>query len=182
MSRQHSDGSRKAAGSSGPPTGGSTLSSTRSLRERVSALKNLRPFISMVWRTSPHLTAASLMLRLVRALLPIATLFVGKLIIDEVVLLVQAPRKPETLQQWLESGLLNRLGLLLVAEFALAVLADVLGRVVSLTDNLLSERVTNASSIRLMEHAAMLDLEDFEDAGSRINSSVLAARRVGASR
>jgi ATP-binding cassette subfamily B protein len=164
MSRQHSDGSRKAAGSSGPPTGGSTLSSTRSLRERVSALKNLRPFISMVWRTSPHLTAASLMLRLVRALLPIATLFVGKLIIDEVVLLVQAPRKPETLQQWLESGLLNRLGLLLVAEFALAVLADVLGRVVSLTDNLLSERVTNASSIRLMEHAAMLDLEDFEDA------------------
>lgn len=162
MSRQYSDGSRK--GSSGSPRGGSTLPSTRSLKERVGALKNLRPFISMVWRTSPHLTAASLMLRLVRALLPVATLFVGKLIIDEVVLLVQAPRKPETLQQWLESGLLNRLGLLLVAEFALAVLADVLGRVVNLTDSLLSERVTNASSIRLMEHAAMLDLEDFEDA------------------
>ena len=43
-------------------------------------------------------------------------------------------------------------------------LADILGRVVSLIDSLLSERVTNASSIRLMEHAATLDLEDFEDA------------------
>jgi hypothetical protein len=31
-------------------------------------------------------------------------------------------------------------------------------------DSLLSERVSNASSVRLMEHAATLDLEDFEDA------------------
>src|ERR1035438_10614603 len=29
---------------------------------------------------------------------------------------------------------------------------------------LLSERVSNTSSVRLMEHAATLDLEDFEDA------------------
>ncbi len=100
----------------------------------------------------------------VRALLPVATLFIGKLIIDDVVLLVQRPGKPNTLQGWLDSGLLNWLGFLLVAEFALAVLADVLGRVVSLIDSLLSERVSNASSVRLMEHAATLDLEDFEDA------------------
>jgi ATP-binding cassette subfamily B protein len=120
--------------------------------------------MAMVWRTSPHLTAASLALRLVRALLPVATLYIGKLIIDDVVLLVQAPDKPATLQQWLDSGRLNWLGVLLLGEFALAVLADVLGRVVSLVDSLLSERVTNASSVRLMEHAATLDLEDFEDA------------------
>ena len=118
----------------------------------------------MVWHTSPHLAASSLFLRIVRALLPVATLYVGKLIIDEVVLLVQSSEKPGTLQQWLDSGLLNRLGLLLAAEFALAVLADVLGRLVSLVDSLLSERVTNASSVRLMEHAATLDLEDYEDA------------------
>jgi ATP-binding cassette, subfamily B, bacterial len=95
----------------------------------------------------------------------VVALYIGKLIIDDVVLLVQAPDKPETFQQWLQSGLLNRLGLLLLAEFALAVMTDVLGRVVSLVDSLLSERVSNASSVRLMEHAATLDLEDFEDAG-----------------
>lgn len=140
------------------------MARTRSFKERVGALKNLRPFIAMVWNTSPHLAAASLVLRLVRALLPVATLFIGKLIIDDVVLLVQQPGKPNTLQGWLDSGLLNWLGFLLVAEFALAVLADILGRVVSLVDSLLSERVSTASSVRLMEHAATLDLEDFEDA------------------
>jgi ATP-binding cassette subfamily B protein len=129
----------------------------------------------MVWRTSPQLMAASLALRLIRALLPVITLYVGKLIIDDVVVLVQTPHKPETLSQWLNSGLLNWLGLLLIAEFALAVLADILGRIVSLVDSLLSERVSNSSSVRLMEHAATLDLEDFED--SEFQDQLERARR-----
>jgi ATP-binding cassette subfamily B protein len=165
MPRHYRDGGRVARGAAGRMPGGPPLPNTRSLKERVGALRNLWPFLAMVWRTSPPLTAASLLLRLLRALLPIVTLYIGKLIIDDVVLLVQAPPdRPETLRQWLDSGLLNRLGLLLFAEFALAVLADILGRVVSLVDSLLSERVSNASSVRLMEHAATLDLEDFEDA------------------
>jgi ATP-binding cassette, subfamily B, bacterial len=79
-------------------------------------------------------------------------------------MLVQMPDKPGTLLEWIDSDLLNWLGFLLIAEFALALPADILGRVVSLIDSLLSERVSNASSVRLMEHAAKLDLEDFEDA------------------
>ena len=43
-------------------------------------------------------------------------------------------------------------------------LADLLGRVVSLVESLLGERVSMSSSVRLMEHAVTLDLEDFEDA------------------
>jgi ATP-binding cassette subfamily B protein len=164
MPRQYSNGGRDRSGSSGRMPGGTGAPNTRSLRERFGALRNLRPFLAMVWRTSPTLTLASLSLRLLRALLPVATLYVGKLIIDDVVLLVQLPDKPDTLRQWFDSGLLNRLGLLLLAEFALAVLSDLLGRVVSLIDSLLAERITNASSVRLMEHAATLDLEDFEDA------------------
>ena len=88
----------------------------RSLKERVGALKNLRPFLIMVWRTSRGLTAASLVLRLVRAVLPVVTLYVGKLIIDDVVLLVQAQHKPETLRLWLGSGLLNWLIILLIGR------------------------------------------------------------------
>ena len=135
-----------------------------SLKERFSALRTLRPFIAMVWRASPSLMAASLALRLVRALVPVVALYVGKLIIDDVVRVVQMPGRPTTLDGWLESGELQWLGVLLSAEFALAVLSDVLIRVVSLVDGLLSEKVTNASSVSLMEHAATLDLEDFEDA------------------
>src|SRR5687768_5564831 len=125
-----------------------------SMRERVGALRNLSPFISLVWQTSRRLTIASLGLRLVRALLPIATLYVGKLIIDEVVAL--AGRGDVS---W-SSGMLDRLAWLLVLEFCLAVSSDVFGRIVSLVDSLLSEQLTNATSVRLMEHAATLDLED----------------------
>jgi ATP-binding cassette subfamily B protein len=175
MPRQHSDGGRSARGSVGRTPQGPSTATRKSLRERVGALKNLRPFAVMVWRTSPQLTAASLLLRLVRALLPVITLFVGKLIIDDVVVLVQTPHKPETLRQWLNSSLLDWLGFLLIAEFALAVLADILGRIVSLVDSLLSERVTNSSSVRLMEHAATLDLEDFED--SEFQDQLERARR-----
>jgi len=175
MPRQYSDGGRSARGSVGRTPQGPSTATSKSLKERVGALKNLRPFTVMVWRTSPQLTAASLVLRLVRALLPVITLFIGKLIIDDVVVLVQTPHKPETLGQWLNSGLLDWLGLLLMAEFALAVLADILGRIVSLVDSLLSERVTNSSSVRLMEHAATLDLEDFED--SEFQDQLERARR-----
>src|ERR1700728_3215538 len=175
MPRQNNHPDRTAKASPGRTSQGSYTTSNTSLKERFGALKNLRPFAMMVWGTSPQLMAASLALRLVRALLPVATLFIGKLIIDDVVALVQMPQKPEMFLQWLSSGLLDWLGLLLIAEFALAVLADILGRIVSLVDSLLSERVSNSSSVRLMEHAATLDLEDFED--SEFQDQLERARR-----
>ena len=133
-------------------------------RERFGALRNLPPFLAMVWHTSRLLTATTLVVRLVRALLPVATLFVGKLIIDEVVRLTTLPDRPAGLGGWLGSGLLGQLETLLLAEFALSVASDLLGRLVSLVDGLLSDRVSNDASVRLMEHAATLDLADFEDA------------------
>lgn len=173
MPRSYTDGGRTPAGIFGART--AAVPATRSLKERVGALRNLRPFLAMVWQTSPSLTAASLALRLVRAIIPVIALYVGKLIVDDVVLLVQTPDRPTTLPDWYASGRLNWLVLLLAAEFALAVLADVLGRVVSLVESLLAERVSNASSVRLMEHAATLDLEDFED--SEFQDQLERARR-----
>src|SRR5215212_6229413 len=116
MPRQYTMGGR---GAPPPPGGGVPLAQPRSLRERFGALRNLPPFLRLVWQTSPALTLGTLLLRLVRALLPVATLFVGKLIIDEVVALAQAPGTPATLSGWYASGLLHRLLWLLVAEFAL---------------------------------------------------------------
>ena len=55
-----------------------------SIRERVGALRNLPPFLKLVWQTSPAVSVAVIVLRLVRALLPVATLYVGALIIDAV--------------------------------------------------------------------------------------------------
>jgi ATP-binding cassette subfamily B protein len=145
------------------------------MRERFGALRNLPQFLGLVWRTSPTLTSFDLLLRFVRALLPIATLYVGKLIIDEVIRLASMAAHPPTFSAWWSSGLLDRLGWLLLLEFALAVSSDVLGRIVALIDSLLSERYINETSVRLMEHAASLDLEDFED--SELQDQLERARR-----
>src|ERR1700758_761943 len=101
MPRQYGNGDRDAWPPSGPAAFGPSATTGTSLKERVGALKNLRPFLIMVWRTSRGLTSASMVLRLFRAVLPVVTLYVGKLIIDNVVRLVQAPDKPGTLGLWL---------------------------------------------------------------------------------
>ncbi len=132
-------------------------------RQRVSAMRNIPPFLREIWSTSKPLTIASIGIRVIRALLPVVTLYIGKLIIDEAVRLV-ALDVPANLQDAWAGGQLNHLLTLIGAEFGLAIFSDLLGRIVSYVDSLLSERFTNATSIRLMEHAATLDLEDFEDA------------------
>ena len=152
----------------------------QTFRERLGALRNLPPFLKLVWRTSPALTASQAALRIVRALLPVVTLYVGKLIIDEVVLLAARASAHDTLQQWTASGELDHLGWLIALEFGLAVASDVLGRFVSLLDSLLSEQFSNETSLRLMEHAATLDLEDFED--SELQDRLERARRQAAGR
>ena len=133
------------------------------LRQRFGAMRNLPPFLREIWASSPWLTSASLALRLVRALMPVATLYVGKLIIDEAVRLVGARLPHDTLAAAWHSGELSHLVKLLALEFALAIASDLFGRLIAYVDSVLSEKFSNETSIRLMEHAATLDLEDFED-------------------
>jgi len=132
-------------------------------RERLGALRNLPPYLKLVWQTSPGISVAQGVLRLARALLPVAALYVGAKIIDEVVRLTQAPSPGATLDPWLASGMLQHIALLLALEFGLGMVSDILGRGISLLDALLAEKMSTTTSVRLMEHAASLDLEDFED-------------------
>ena len=104
-----------------------------------------------------------------RALLPVVLLYIAKLIIDEVVALSQRP-----------DGSLDRLTTLILAEFTLAIVSDILSRLVGLVDTLLAERVGTETSLRLMKHAATLDLEDFED--SELQDSLERARRQASGR
>jgi len=133
------------------------------MRQRFGAMRNIPPFLREIWGTSRPLTVASISLRLVRAFVPIATLYIGKLIIDEAVRLIALGVAHELADAW-RAGVLDHLLSLLGLEFALAIGSDLLGRLTGYVDSLLSEKFTNATSIRLMEHAATLDLEDFEDA------------------
>ena len=115
-------------------------------RERITALRNIPPLLKMVWQTSPSLTIAVLLLRFIAALLPVAMLYVSKLIVDKVV-------AHDTSHIWQLLGI----------EVGLAILGDALSRAISLCDSLLGDRFTNLVSLRMMEHASRLDLVSFED-------------------
>lgn len=122
-----------------------------SFRERLSALSNLPEFFRLVWQSSPGKTTMSFLLRIVRSAMPVALLYVGKLIIDQVVLLNR------------HGGSQHELWKLVIIEFLLAVVTDGLNRMISLMDNLLGDLFANYTSMRIMRHAATLDLEQFED-------------------
>ncbi|HEY4107597.1 ABC transporter ATP-binding protein [Puia sp.] len=129
-------------------------------KQRINALRNLPRFFALVWETSPRIMLFNVVVRIARSAIPVSTLYIGKLIIDEVVRLLRigdvgtAAHGP--------AGL-SHLWQLVALEFGLALLSDGLMRVVMLMDSLLGERFANFTSVRIMEHAAMLDLEQFED-------------------
>jgi len=105
----------------------------------------------MVWGTHRGYTAAMVALRLLRSVIPIAALWVGKLIIDVVVAsLSEAPDY-------------SRLWSLVALEIAIVVVGEVLARASSLFESLLGDLFSNVVSVRLMQHAATLDLAQFED-------------------
>ncbi len=120
--------------------------------ESLQSLKLLIPFFRMIWRTSPSLTFSNIFLRLFKAAIPLGQLYVGKLIIDEVIHLISAPQKDfDKLWWWI--GI----------ELGLAVFSEIFNRLISLTDALLGDLYANHSSIELMHKAASLDLGMFED-------------------
>lgn len=137
------------------------------LREQLAALRYVPPLLKLVWEVNAGLTLATVAMRLVRGGLPVALLWVGKLIIDEVVLLAGAGGLSAVAGGGLAGvfgGELTYLWTLVAIELGLAIFSDLLGRGVALVDSLLSDLFTNETSVRLMRHAARLDLRHFEDA------------------
>jgi ATP-binding cassette subfamily B protein len=124
----------------------------RGVRERLAALRYLPALVRLVWQTHRGYTAAMVLLRLLRAFVPVATLWAAKLIIDEVVALTRAP-----------GASLEPLWRVVALELAIVVVGELLARASSLVESLLGDLFSNHISVRLMRHAATLDLAQFED-------------------
>lgn len=121
-------------------------------REQWRSLKNLLPFFRLIWQTNQRLTAVSFLLRLLKAAIPTAALYVGKLIIDSVIELTNG------------EGDAQFLWTMVALELALGLFSNLLARGMSLSDSLLGDQVAIDISVKLMDHAARLDLMHFEDA------------------
>lgn len=120
-------------------------------RERFAALSNVPPLIKLVWQTHRGFTSAMILLRLIQAAVPVATLWVGKLIIDTIVASLSS--SPDYRRLWE----------LVALEIAIVVAGELLARASSLVESLLGDLFSHQISVRLMEHAATLDLYHFED-------------------
>jgi ATP-binding cassette subfamily B protein len=121
-------------------------------RDRLKALRNVPPVLRLVWEAAPAVVASGLALRVITALIPLATLAVSKWIIDMVVAAVKHP-----------GPLPSVIWILLAADFLLAALGNILGRAIDYTDARLADEFTLEVSMRVMGHAALMDLACFED-------------------
>jgi ATP-binding cassette subfamily B protein len=139
------------------------------------AFRHLPALAELSWRASRPLTAASVGLRLGRAFIPVATLYLAKLILDGVVALRAAPPPGPASLAWLHDPHVLRIALLVAAEFGLAILSDLTTRATTYADAVLADRTGNAVTLRLMTHAATLDLAQFED--SEVQDRLERARR-----
>jgi ATP-binding cassette, subfamily B, bacterial len=122
------------------------------MAERLSVLRYLPPFLRMVWATQPLYGFAVLAFRIVNAFTPVVLLWIGKLIIDGVVANIGAAAP-----DW------SRLAELVALELGIALLGDALTRAAGYYEALIGDLFSNEMSVRIMRHAATLDLEQYEN-------------------
>lgn len=122
-------------------------------KERLSAFSNFPEFFRLVWESSPKKTVLSFFFRILRSAMPVTLLYIGKLIVDEVIYLNSNPAISDHAYLWK----------LIALEFGLAIFTDALNRVINLLDSLLGDSFANFTSLKIMNHAATLDLDQLED-------------------
>ncbi|MGA7220280.1 MAG: ABC transporter ATP-binding protein [Candidatus Sulfotelmatobacter sp.] len=120
--------------------------------ERISALRNVPAVLKIVWDSGPGVVMFGLISRVFSSLLPVGLLWITKLIIDGIVQAVSHHQPVQPGFWWL-----------VVGEFALAVLNSILIRSIDYSDSLLADKYTRHVSVRVMNHAAGLDLIAYED-------------------
>jgi len=123
-----------------------------SWQERLTALRNTPPVLKIVWKSGPGVVVFGLVSRLFASMLPLALLWIPKLIVDEI-----------THPKFAGHVMSPRLWWLVASEFGLAVLGGILARAIDYSDSLLADKYTRYVSIQVMKHAAELDLIAYED-------------------
>jgi ATP-binding cassette subfamily B protein len=118
------------------------------------ALKYLPRFFAEVKKTNPTLFYFNVILRVLASVFPIAMLYVGKLIIDSVV---------EIVNQDL-SATYDNLWKFVVIELSLVILNDIFSRIISITEGLLGDQYSIQSSVRLINKTAEVEMYQLEDA------------------
>lgn len=123
-----------------------------SLKKSFSALIYIPRFFKEIWNTNKKLFLGSAFCRLIGAVLPVIVLWIGKIIIDEIIL-----------QTKLEVTDLTQLWTYVGVEFGLIVLSDLVSRAIQLTDSLLGDAYSIDTSVRIIKKTNQIDISLLED-------------------
>jgi ATP-binding cassette subfamily B protein len=118
----------------------------------LESLSAIPRFFREIWSVSPKLFTVNVSSRLLTALSPVVTLWLGKVIIDEIIAQIA-----------LEDQDLTRLWTYVAIELGVIVLTELLNRLVTLTDGLIGDLYSNASSEKIIRKTNELTLEQLED-------------------
>ena len=124
-----------------------------SLKDAFKGWRSIPRFFREIYQSGPGLFMGNVLARSLKAFSPVVLLWVGKLIIDEIVFLLQEGDGANLEQLWIYVGV----------ELGVALLSDLLGRAVNLTDGLLGDLYSNNSSERIIRKAQELTMEQLED-------------------
>jgi ATP-binding cassette subfamily B protein len=122
------------------------------LKSSLDSLFLIPRFFKEIWRTNKSLFLTSALCRIVAALLPVAILWVGKLIFDAIIQITTHGEKDYS-ELWQS----------VVIEFILVVLSDLVGRAISLTDGILGDQYNINSSIKIIRKTNEIDISLLEN-------------------
>ncbi|WP_179021326.1 ABC transporter ATP-binding protein [Winogradskyella forsetii] len=122
------------------------------LKSSFNALVYIPRFFREIWNVNKSLFLLSAFCRLIGAVLPVIILWVGKLIIDEIILQISLDN-PDYYTLWTY----------VAYEFGLIVLSDLISRAISLTDGLLGDEYNIATSVTIIKKTNQINISLLED-------------------
>jgi len=122
------------------------------IKSSFNALIYIPRFFKEIWKVNKSLFLLSAFCRLIGALLPVVILWIGKLIIDEIILQISLDN-PEYYTLWTY----------VAVEFGLIILSDLISRAISLTDGLLGDEYNIATSVTIIKKTNQINISLLED-------------------
>jgi len=122
------------------------------IKSSFDALVYIPRFFKEIWKVNKKLFLLSAFCRLIGALIPVVILWIGKLIIDEIILQIS-----------LENSDYYTLWSYVAAEFALVIFSDLISRAISLTDGLLGDAYNIATSVTIIKKTNQINISLLED-------------------
>lgn len=122
------------------------------LKSSFNSLVYIPRFFKEIWKTNKKLFLISSFCRLVAALLPVTILWIGKIIIDEIIRITTTTEVNHDL-----------LWKYVFVEFVLVILSDLFSRAISLTDGILGDQYNIKTSVQIIKKTNEVDISLLEN-------------------